>query len=619
VNKEFPPVDTLQKRLEAIESSRKGLSDIKRVDLYLNVTQSDLQDVVVPAIVAAVQGVTDAKITLRPQELIVDATFDRIFEDLGGDPQLDARIVGSARLHTTGFIVGQTLQWTPWGSRVEISRLEIAGKKPATKTLVALLTAVLNAFLANISGAIGAQTLRLDVPLVATLDPKVLIQGSAVESVEGKPIDFSVHLGDGAVLIDADGLHTLGMLTKERVNPTASPKAATPSITEVDQAFDQYLTAFKNALGRALVDDTTAHWSRTSGLVSKPFVAGLLNSGLDSSEDVVEPKAAVAIRAPDFRQEFGGLEIRADQAPNLNCQANAEKVDCNPTGDCNLNKSCDPGWSCPSCGDLDFVCHAQRLGCEIDKGRYKTQCEAEKVTFRTECEARKVIERGACEARKAAELLGCQANQSWLNAWSGAHFANLYGNASFTNVRGVVVIEKVTFNEDLSSMSVALDVGAGSNVVVTFDLRPVDAGHLACPLPFGGQVRFDLNVQPQSFTLPASLSATTPSQTIVTLHFAIPDVEITFKTSAPPGAALITQNPHFLLACYPLAEITTALGLGNVLLKGRLPDPLIQDTFPRTLPGRTIDVVVEQIKITIGARQIALDPAWLSRSIGFQR
>jgi hypothetical protein len=175
------------------------------------------------------------------------------------------------------------------------------------------------------------------------------------------------------------------------------------------------------------------------------------------------------------------------------------------------------------------------------------------------------------------------------------------------------------FGADLSSFTVMTTIQAQSEVRVTFDLRPVDAGYFACPLPFGGRVSFGLGVRPQTFNLPATLQATTTAGQGLKMQFGIPDTNVTFTTSEPPVAALLAQNPHFALACSPLASVTAALGLGNVILKGRLPDQIIQNTFERTIPARTIEMNVDPLAVAVGQKSVTLIPLWLPRSFGFRK
>ncbi len=624
VNKQFPPVNTTKAKLNAIETSRQALGALRKADVYVNISVVDLQSIVAPEVERAVKGLSNLKLHLAEQELIAEASFDHLFEDVGGNPNLDVRMIGTATLHVTGAISGQTLQWTllaPDSSRIKLTRVKVNGKSPGSKVLAALLTAVLKTYLANIAGAIGTQTVQLDSAIVQKLDPKELIKGDAIESVEGDVIEFSAHLNGGAVLLDDAGVHAIGALSDTRFGASAmrqTPAASGGGIS-IQASFADYTTAFQNVLSQYLVDDPVSYWRGTSALIGKPFVAGLLNTAFDSPDPINAPKAKAFLKMEDFRQEFGGLEIRADQAPALNCQTNAEKVDCNPGYTCELDKSCDPGWPCRSCEWYDVGCHAERIACEADKGRFKAMCEAEKSAHRTACEAQKVIERGACEVKKAAELAACNANQAWLVAWQGAHFANVYRNAEFANVRGSAAVNKLAFTEDLSSFAVMTTIQAQSDVRTTFDLRPVDAGYFACPLPFGGRVSFGLGVRPQTFNLAATLQTTTAAGFALKMQFGIPETNVTFTTSEPPVAALLAQNPHFALACSPLAGVTVALGLGNVILKGRLPEQIIQNTFERTIPARTIEMNVDPLAVKVGQTPVTLTPLWLPRSFGFRR
>jgi hypothetical protein len=62
-----------------------------------------------------------------------------------------------------------------------------------------------------------------------------------------------------------------------------------------------------------------------------------------------------------------------------------------------------------------------------------------------------------------------------------------------------------------------------------------------------------------------------------------------------------------------------ALVPGNVILKGRLPDQIIQNTFERTIPARTIEMNVDPLAVTVGQTPLTLTPLWLPRSFGFRK
>lgn len=107
--------------------------------------------------------------------------------------------------------------------------------------------------------------------------------------------------------------------------------------------------------------------------------------------------------------------------------------------------------------------------------------------------------------RKISPAAGLCGESDVAAQMGGQHFANLFGNTEFNNVKANLFLDKAVFENDLSSISVNARVKAQSEAVATFDLRPVNAGYFFCPPPFGGQVRFDVSIPIQ----PLALSATT--------------------------------------------------------------------------------------------------------------
>lgn len=641
VNKKFPPLDTAKVRLEAINQSRAALAQMPRRDLTMALDATTLQETLPDLIVASVEGVTAARITLKPQELRFTVGFDRWIKiPINPTQDLDVNVVGSAVLAATAFLDSENkaIRIQPWlcvetanNCEMHISRIQVKGKRPVHKVLVKLIEVALRSFANNINGTIKQQEVRVDTPVFATVEPATFIPADMADNIESVPILFRVVLDNGAILIDESGLHAIakfenvtgGSPLREPPNELLSARA--PS-ADVDREFSQYRQEFREVVESDFGSGSLAQWPVTHLFMTKLFAAGTLNYSIAKalSNTPTDPFLLRVHKNVGYeRFELEEKEIRADQAPDLNCESAFSVIDCNPTDNCNLNKNCDPGWGCPDCTiRWDFWnsitdCGA-RLGCEADKGRFKNQCEIEKTAFRSECEARKVIARAACEADKAAKKIGCMANQTWLDSWSGALFATIKGNIEINNAGAIVTVQNVSIGPDLQQMQVRTNIAGSSEMVGTFLLTPVDAGRLACQFPVGGQVRFNVTIASQDLILQANLQSANDTQQGVALSFDIPATEFIVRTSEPPVAALLLQNPHFIIACSPLVEAAKLLGLVNVALHRALPDDLIRDTFAFATPHLTATANIPLSEVHVGTRTLPpLQPTWQQKYIGY--
>jgi len=354
--------------------------------------------------------------------------------------------------------------------------------------------------------------------------------------------------------------------------------------------------------------DLTTVWNGTAAAVSKKYVASLANNSL-SNLNFAAGYTLPAVGPLPFDQI-----IKADPAPDLNCQHMAEQISCDIAMECSQSRDCNPNWDCPDCAWYDVGCHARKAGCEIDKARYRGQCELDKETARQACEVTKATLKAQCEVSKQAKFLGCELNQKWLNAWSGAEFGDVSGKASMSPADVRVGISKISLPEDLSGVSVHSSVSANANFTTSFNLQPYGAGYIACQVPWSGDVSFGVSVPAQTLNVSALVKpGTQAAGGVLPLDVTTAEQTLILKTSSPPILALLTQNPSFVIKCFPA---TAALGVG-VLFSQKLREDLIKDTFRYTVPAFHLPLSIQPIGLMLGGNALALVPSWGDRSLQF--
>lgn len=304
VNNAFPPIDTLAKKRQAVAESETTLQSLPRVDLYANIGAADIKRIITPSLLAAIPELKSLDISLTDQEIIATAALDGKFVLDPQGKKLPCRLEGSISAHATLFItqnqlphpLKDQLKWTPWATRVQISRIEIEGKRPAPKLLAKLITAALNDFLPNISQAIGTQTIDFKINGIEDKFAPEMITGPGIEEVTGKVAFSGVRFERGAVLIDESGVHAAVKLSEgsNDIHFQSTPFLAATVDANADfkQQFDQYRHEYRGMVEANIADDIESAWLRTSALLSKAYVAGLVNTAFDNPH--VEAKIALS-------------------------------------------------------------------------------------------------------------------------------------------------------------------------------------------------------------------------------------------------------------------------------------------------------------------------------------
>jgi hypothetical protein len=607
INKLYPPLEPTANQIKSIEDSQKQLSTLQRADLYATIKKSDLQTYVLPEIEKAIPNGKDATLNLGPQRVIVSFRFDWTGNVQGIG---DVRIAGRATVNADVTVSNQELVIRPSFDAIKLSTLKI--RNAVGKPTAALVNAlVIKPFLASINGAIEAQRMPLALAVVQPLKAADLLGGlPQAHAIVGSDATFTVTLDRGTAIVDERSVDILAKLGQGnqaiQYNTAVTPSTSSGDLSRI---FNAYRTAFDLFRTDQLGQLPETYTGVTTAAIGKKYLAGLVNTtlaALNWSAGFVPPPFAPVT----FEQE-----IRADQAPQLNCQASARS--CDISWSCDQTRSCDPGWNCPDCQFYDGVCHAQRAACEIDKGRYRAQCEAEKAGARAACEANKAAAKAACEVAKTAEIGACQTNQEWLNAWSGAAFGRVRGTAEIENIHGRAGIVAVSVSDDLSQLSVRGAITALADFRASFVFTPLDAGHLLCQIPWGGDVRFQVGVPPQivqpaAAIVPLPIAGSAPTAPL-DLTYTIPAQPVTLKTSMPPVVALLEQNPQFFITCAPVAS----LGLAGVSFSQKLREDLIKDTFDTSIGEQKGRLKVDPVRVKLGIQDLILNPWWGDKAVGF--
>jgi hypothetical protein len=124
------------------------------------------------------------------------------------------------------------------------------------------------------------------------------------------------------------------------------------------------------------------------------------------------------------------------------------------------------------------------------------------------------------------------------------------GDVRLTGIDAEASLSRVAVTGDLSALAINSTIQASSQANANFVFTPLDAGHLACQVPWGGPVSVQAGLPSQQLNMSAALQQTPVDSDVGSnLVFRTVDQSLKLKTVPPPMVAITTQDPQFFLAC----------------------------------------------------------------------
>jgi hypothetical protein len=574
VNRALPPADPSAARAEAINQAVTGLQSISSPDLYLGLSPDHLNTTLAPFLKQQVQGLEELTFEVREQELRAFIKFQDDFE-LAGRP---GSYVASGTIYTYPRIVDRNLIFRPFADAdLRVRSIKFAGQKPPNWVLT-FINDVLKQYINNLNGLIAQQTVPLNFQFVTTLNSSDIFASMGPISVDPRSVRFDTGLGSSAIFLDRQALHAIA-----DVDFSAQQQVMMSGAT-YEQLRDAFIAAAQQ-IDPALKPSEPI-WSGTNVVVAKPFVASTVNQAFSAALPLC---ARLALPVP-VSHGFNDV-LRLEPAPDLNCGRLRDRS-CAQTRSCDQNRDCNPNWGC----DNPFT----KIGCELDKQRYRTQCEIEKSAARGGCEAEKEAARIRCEIEKAAQITGCEINQVWLDEWGEMEVARVEGTGTISNGVGNICLVNGIVSSSLTNLDVNATLNARADLAANFDFTPLNAGHIACFAPFSGVLRGFVFAPDQAIGLNGVLTQDSTGGA-TTLNFAASFAdELNLHIVPPPLLALPLQNPQVLYYC-PIGVLGGAAAAG---LSARARQDLINTAYPQKLPGFRTSLTLPPQEIQIGAQTI---------------
>jgi hypothetical protein len=518
-------------------------------------------------------------------------------------------------------------------------------EKEAPSAILAIVNAGLDQLLDRFGSSV-AISMPLELRAIQSFDPGASNQPGL--TTRGGKVDVNLAIGRASVLVDDDGIHVLG----EAVNLT--PKRLAQAVTEIEgntllstlhiaalsecshalasqdahfadlrrvcvaragqpavaagapakkspivrtatstPSIEQEMERFRKAFRAkaALVDQP--EWDATAIAISKPFLAASLNELTDGND------VRIHYELPTQEQKFD-QELKTEEAPSLNCgdmrgcSSHFEYPGYNPRG-CDSN-----------CGFFDVDCHRRKLECEATK-------KAEQIAYETAKAAAQVkwkIEKDACELLKASERGLCEAEQTRLRALAHMPIGQVNGTARITGAQFDAHVQQVRVSPAFDAITVNAQFAAGGRVDADINYMPLNAGHLACFAKWSGSVSADVIIPPTNFQLNARVKQSVAEGDDLVMTFATNEQTVPYKISPPPFVALMSRNPHVVIAC----PVTVA-GFQVGMLSPKFRETLLRDSFEYKVAERDFTVRIPARQVPIGSAQVKLVPRWTEKSI----
>jgi hypothetical protein len=262
INSKWPPISLHEKSREAISAAAAGLSQFQAGAFTLHAAAADISTPARDAIAAAIRsyqdhnpgsGIQVTNISTQFDQQLVAVSFDFVF------PVPNKSLVVRGKATGLAFVAlnGGTLTLIPAIQRIKVTNVT-GNLFWIFRPPVSLLQSLLDAFMANINGAI--QPIQRKVPIAPFTSPGQPLN-TVTASVDdpltpGHSITVSVSapiLGASAILIDRSGIALMGDLriADAASRPSTTPNLKTPTFAEYSAAFHTVATSSGIPFGEA--------------------------------------------------------------------------------------------------------------------------------------------------------------------------------------------------------------------------------------------------------------------------------------------------------------------------------------------------------------------------------
>lgn len=666
LNREFPPVSGLERKVEALEKQTESLARMSKPDFGFQINKDVVQQQINSLMREQLQLapsdlgdeldsiiVDDVTLEFQKQEIAVKTTITLNFNH---------RKIKMVRANVNGFIspyvYHDTLTFIPVLKELRVQKVKLKGIFKSLTILKPLLNGLLRRYLDNVNGQMRFYHIPLPKDVLPATKVSELLSGSPdITIVNDFTVDFKREIGPVAILIDDDGLQLIGemvlpaseggdpaktihdklladrdgdlpvanefaerrlqlletqdsvwLATKQSLSiyQTETQAEKISQVPEIDSAMLGSVPVDFQKLFERFGYRFNEYWSSSIDAPAGPRATVFSFSKYFISRTVNEllhePNLVIQYKIPQFNKPIPKQHFEIVKKPSFNCQ--------NVLIGCNTVNCGNRMRGCGSCDWWDAPCH---LGWAA--------CNAANVVIWTACQAENAGRLAACAIENTARFTWCT---SVFLAELAAHHALNIGDLS-GNIQGsglvTASLNGLEFDGPIDHFSVNLGLQCEGDVGIKLDFDPQGLlTWLTCT--FGIHTTFNSHIS-------AVLDTKTITGTLIKDSDDNHNARATFKTDALPVHLQVTPSPVEQLLSKPEVAFGCSFVVFGVSIYS-VAAPLLdfpdwkrnltllwEGSYDHTLDPLEFKLVFPEFNLATGPEVKAIKSDWGSHSLNF--
>jgi hypothetical protein len=620
VNEKWPPLTTKDQQLSAINEANVSLSKMDNLDLAIFINETDFKHLATEAFKnykGKLIGKTLGKVTidslgvpeidLKLQGVFVATNFEITIDEY--KTKLSGSVSGISALSSTDKQVNirpslTYLQLNKLPKDDEQQLINRLGKNAA----IALVNDVLKSFLDNLNGAYLKDPVSIPIDLAFA---KLIKSGDIVGSGDlnyssGADIPVNISLSSFVPFINEQGV--MLMASRKQTTKVATPEGTSNDlVSKFKQYSDNASYNITTYLGESMVDLIKT----TSIIFNKAFVSDTLNSSLGDLDITLQKNNF--IKLPEDKRSFQ-KEVRIGSARLPDCgglRHECRRDECN--GPCRTD-------NCQNCTPHHFpyipnpVCLASSAACQAGNVARRAGCAV--------CRTAAVASMVECRAENEVRVAACIAEREVILRPLGdlMHLVDLSGEFNVTSSTVRAHIKKVSFKNDLSSLTISSNINADANTWLRLHVNPRSIAHLACVFPFTRTLDTSIHGGLNSPDVTLKINPQEQADGALILNVLSTSQTLDLALNPSPFNQLVS-DPLFVLNCSFLTMAMSAVAGEELLRRGDIPSylkPMFGEVSYEIKP-QEFKFPIKPISIGKDNFAITVKPKWRDKTIDFTR
>jgi hypothetical protein len=575
INKQYPPVSSLDKQAEAVRVSEAQLAALTQPDLGLVLEaplltrsfQAAFRQLYANDPTLGIKGLSRIEIIDSPsfafgeQQIISSARLRFHVRDNKYVKRADIYFTGLTALSFST----DSLLADPSFQRIEVRNLKLRKFMVFSGAAKALINSLLRSFMDNINGQINKQVVRIDYPPLPELPLSKILGGQAnLRVVRDDTFRIERKIIHPVMLIQPQKMVVLAQLSDKKVRgegeqvpeptrlppppyfvETGSGSVSTSSINRVRanslyagisrEEFQRRYRVFDSGFFARWQDelDPQAEQDSNSVYLSYAFTGRVINELFQDAEFALRYRL-------DERTEFPAKRIALGDIPKPDCEG--------IRFECQFNNCNNVLSNCGSCRWYDAWCQTRRAACHVANGVKWAACQTSNGAKAVWCAAELVGRKGACYT--ALGLI-------WLYDNLIKEVGTFGGNAVASG-EVEASVRRIVPN-GMHSLAMEGQIAARADAAVRLQFRPSGLlGRLVCLFPMNETVPLNNIRVNQGYQLTANFQRITDEDKTV-LRISMSQLALALQFSKPLLAELLS-NPRLVLNCGIGIFFGTAIG-----------------------------------------------------------